>query len=602
MSHRFAISSVALLLAACGGGGGSSTPPPNSGNPPAPVPAPPPPPPPPAPVIPEYGGSFEAFWIQGLGSETSTGLKYRVEINHDYRNTYSYHEGDSIVFNFGDLKLPRVPAVSQTSLFEIFRTRNHNANEIRNFTRLVLTVANKTPDPEWWRFATGPEYVPEIPEAFASPTRNVYVTLADLSLSPSAFEGSPNVAQFLASAGKAQLASADVAFDYWIEAIGRSVINLDGDSWTNAEDIDDDGDGVEDENDAFPWDADEYVDANGDGVGDDGTTRYFRLAFAPYAGDGGSLPICLHDIAYLEDSGRLFITNQVDKSLSIFDIETGTVVKKITFDYKTTKIALDEARGKLFVLLAPRGPNNYDPLVDKYGYVAVIDTTSLEQVNLFEIGIDPFDVVLTTDGDPVISSGTASEQSAELHLYKADTGALLSSARIAPNAYLAYEPVKRWLYAKPLPSSIHKFEIVGNQLTDTGIRNNRPVSPGTSTGIEPAGDLWITPDGQRLITSNGTYYSTETLEYQSFFPGWLFGVEFDPVDNHLLTMSFSTILQRYELPDFDATTVLTYNRPLFGRTLIWGQKLNAVYTRGLYVYLIQTEGDGQLTMVRKPKL
>ena len=590
-----------IVLSACGGGGSNSSPPPVLQPPP---PDPIPPTQPPAPTKPQYFGAFEGFWVQGLGFKSTSVPAGRLQIGpSDGRNLYLYSEGDSLTFNFGSLVLPSVPAVSQTLFFEIFGTRNQRANEILNFMRLVLTVVDQPPELGKAMFVHQPWSTPSIPEVYASTSHQVYVTLADLGQPPDQFETSPHVAQFLAAAGKPALASRQIAFDYWIESMQYALLNFDGDSQVNANDDDDDNDGVLDESDAFPWDADEQLDANDDGIGDTANTQYFKLAFAPYTGTGSTLPFNLHDFAFHPAAGRLFVTNQVDGSLSVFDVDTGALLKKLTFGFETQKVAFNADRSKLYLLLLDHPPGTHTPAYNERGRVAVIDTQQLTQIRAFDLSIAPFDLVVIGDDRLVISSGY-DDQLASMYVFDAQSGALLSSVFPASEgAFLSLEPTRNWVFAHGI-SRIAKYEVVGTTLVDLNVRNDSPVSPGTNIVIQPEGDGFMTPAGTRLVTTNGIVYDTETLSMQGWLPDWVLGIDF-PGDGTALVSGPGNAINRYPLANLMLTQLMPfddstpYNSVLFGKALLWGQPLLKVYTRGDYLYVVQTKADGQLQLVRK---
>lgn len=547
-------------------------------------------------MVAQSGGNIEAFWVQGLGYTTTAGVVGRTTIGMYGDHAYLFRYGDSVVFNFGNLRLPEVPAQAQTTPFAIFRTRNQHSNQIRNLMRLMLTVSVRPPilgnPTSHYDLAT-----PAVPESYSSTTKQVFVTLDDLALSPSQFEASAHVAQFLADAGRPQLAPLDVSNEFWLESVRESVMNVDRDSWTNRNDDDDDNDGVPDLQDAFPWDADESVDDDGNGVGDAGNTQYFPLPFAPYRGDSGSLPISLHDTAYDDSTGRLYVTNQADKSLTAFDIQTGAVLGKLTFDYETTKLVLDAPRNRLILALQTQSPSSYTPPSLEKGYVVIVDLATFTKTRQFEIGLDPFDVVVTADGYPVVSS--ASGQWTRMDLYDDATGALLSSANIYMTAHLAYDPQRQWLFAKPLTGSIQKFEVHGTQLVDTNIFSDS-APPVGSVVAGPEGEIWLTPDGRGLFTTNGMYYSAEQLRYQTNVPSWIYGIDFHPGDDMMYLVDETNRLRRYQLSSLTETGSVAYNLPISFRTLIWGQKLAEVRERGGFLHIVLTEADGQMTLIRKP--
>jgi hypothetical protein len=547
-------------------------------------------------VKPQYSGSFEGLWVHGLAYTTSSGLTGRLRIGAN-QNMYDYHEGDAIIFNFGSLRLPSVPGVAQASLMDMFQVQNQNSYEIRNLMRLLLTVTDQQPVLGNAALVHDPSTSPGLPETYASTTRNVFVTLDDLKLPPAQFATTTHVTQFLAAAGKSQLASLSLATDYWIESQAWSRLNLDSDPWPNLEDLDDDEDGVPDVSDAFPWDADESVDADGNGIGDNGTTKYTPLALAPYTGEGSTLPFAFHDIAFDHTRGRLFVSTQADKSLSVFDADSGALLSKITFDFATARMAFNADRSKLFVLLQTREPTFGIPLADQKGYVAEIDAANLAVNRQFQIRLDPFDIAVTMEGHLIVSG--ASTQDSPIDLYDGNSGALLSSVTSAASAFLGYDGVHGRLFVAA-NEQIAKYQVNGSSLVATGIRNNTPVSPGTNIVITPAGDLWVTPDGQKVMSSNGVYYSTDKLELQSWLPNWISGIDFDSSANNATVINPTAVLQRYSLPDFTSLAAIPFNRTMAIRAGLWGQALTRVYTRGPYVYIVQTRSDGQMTLTRKP--
>jgi hypothetical protein len=146
--------------------------------------------------------------------------------------------------------------------------------------------------------------------------------------------------------------------------------------------------------------------------------------------------------------------------------------------------------------------------------------------------------------------------------------------------------------------------VVGTTLVDLNVRNDSPVSPGTNIVIQPEGDGFMTPAGTRLVTTNGIVYDTETLSMQGWLPDWVLGIDF-PGDGNALVSGPGNAINRYPLANLMLTQLMSfddstpYNSVLFGKALLWGQPLLKVYTRGDYLYVVQTKADGQLQLVRK---
>jgi hypothetical protein len=122
-----------LILTACGGGSGSTP----ATTTPAPIPAPNPQPAPtsepPAPVV--ITGVFVDSAVQGLNYQTAT-----QSGKTDENGTFSYVDGETVVFSIGDIAFPAVMAKAMLSPLDVFEVTDVNDIRVQNMARLLQTL------------------------------------------------------------------------------------------------------------------------------------------------------------------------------------------------------------------------------------------------------------------------------------------------------------------------------------------------------------------------------------------------------------------------------------------------------------------------------
>ena len=105
--------------------------------------------------------------------------------------------------------------------------------------------------------------------------------------------------------------------------------------------------------------------------------------------------------------GKVYITDKANKKLHIVTSSTGVEEKSLSFDYMPERMAMSPDGRKLYVALLTREHSSYWYIQDGHqGYIAEIDLNTGTELRQFFINEDPYDLVVTSAGRLVVSSGS----------------------------------------------------------------------------------------------------------------------------------------------------------------------------------------------------
>lgn len=201
---------------------------------------------------------------------------------------------------------------------------------------------------------------------------------------------------------------------------------------------------------------------------------------------------------------KLYVTDLNDHRLYIVDLATGLIDKYFEFEEMPERMAVSPDGSRLYVGLLQQP---HSPYASPTGYIAVFDLELQARINTFEIDIDPFDLVVSTNGKLVVSSGSG--QWTSINAYDAETGAELGSASIRHQSFLSIQPNGNWVFAADTdisPSDIEKFDISGVGITSLG---DSPYHG----DHRMEGDVWVTPNGSHVITRGGDLFLSSNMTF-----------------------------------------------------------------------------------------
>ena len=474
------------LLSGCGGGGESSS---SQTPPPAPV----------------RTGVFLDAAVEGL-SYTSTSGESGVT---NAAGEYKYKDGAMVTFSLGSIQFPAVAAARTVTPFSFFESRNLHDPELLNTLRLLQSLdADKDPSNNIQLDASAVQRL-----TAAS------ITFADLALSADEFEQLLVSTDVFTAAGNTSMVSKGAAMQHFASTLNSSSqLDTDGDGISNVNDTDDDNDGVPDSKDLFPWDSSESTDFDLDGIGDsadddddndgivDVSDPTLRLIY-----EMSSSVVTITHHQYHADSNKLFITNKGAKSLLVINPDDGQVLQTLTFEKMPWRMAL--SGNTLYVSLLNRDFQYYST-EGEGGEVVVMDISgaTAQEIRRFNVTVDPFDIVATSQGKVIVSSG--SNQWTSIQAYNGSDGVFLGSAGIRHQSYLSLDPAEKAVFAADTdlsPSDFEKFDISVEGISALG---DSPYHGSFS----PSGRVWAA--GEYVFSRSGNVYNASDMTYVSrILPG-----------------------------------------------------------------------------------
>jgi DNA-binding beta-propeller fold protein YncE len=538
-------------------------------------------------------GRIADLWISGLAYTTTSGMQDRVYVEtRAYQSTYLFFsKDDNIQFNIGNLLLPETIATNSITLSDIFKTF-YSTNEKVNLIRLLIFInTNKE------LLSKSPSYLNAImiPEKFSDKSLNIFIKLEDLYLDPVDFENSENVKKFISEfyEGSA-LVSKQEAIDYLnsVMKTARLVcINPDpmdrviGGYYSRC--ADSDGDGVDDEYDAFPWNADEFEDINSDGMGDLQDRQYTDLPIKSANG-----------YAFNKDKGHLFITTKALKRVSIIDVVTKQLVKVFDFEYYPGSMELSPDNTHLYVALY----SSEIPIsMLTNGKVAIINLDQMSIEKVLDLDIDPYDLTAVENDRLIITSINRWE----LHQYEISTGNRISTIlfdNLYPRSityYDAAEKILRLVYS----GNVIRFTVNDTviQWVPTEYTPNYNQALFEQYSFIDSHKLWISKYGDFFRDGDTQQITADSLT-------GLKGFDYDRATGQGYTLGVNGIISYFNLTTFLRSGYLRYNIfDGFPSVMPWITDYDTegalyVYQQHLYVVHVNMNGGLQLITIPQPCL
>jgi hypothetical protein len=283
---------------------------------------------------------------------------------------------------------------------------------------------------------------------------------------------------------------------------------------------------------------------------------------------------------------RVYVSSKTNKYVKFIDLANGSVDATITFAFMPERMEMSPDGTKLYVALLTREHDYYwFDSEGQEGYIAEIDLNSGVKNREIHINSDPYDLVITSTGQFVVSSGSG--QWTKIRSYSLTTGAEIGNAIIYNRTRLVLHPNESSIYAADTgvsPSDIEKFNLTSSSLTalyDSPYHGDHRMN----------GNVYVTPDGLRLITKGGDiFYSTDNqttdMTYiQGLSTGNIEHLAFDTTNNLIYTVEGSA-LRSYNLSTFSYIDALSM-----------GATGSFVGVSGDYVYVI-LNATGSATVKR----
>ncbi len=411
---------------------------------------------------------FSGFGIDGLKYYNSDGTYGFTK--YEGAGDYNTRVGVSTHFHLGSIEFYPTVASVQLSIFQLLRNYNHLSYEVINLTRLLLLLDTNG----------GQSDVINLPNDAHEIISDSGILFKDLLVKPEDFDNSEKVSQLLSRVRKSQLPSVAQAKIYFDEHYNKWLGRNGYSQWSAGYQIDYDGDGVINEEDAFPWDATQWQDANEDGFGDTPAVKELYVhtnGVREYEVDS------LNGILYVSDyQGQLYR----------FELQSGELKSTITLDGVITALEVDQTNGNLYVALTDEYyTTDFVDISEQNGAVKLFNASFVEQHHL-ELNHYPVDIGIHDSGTLYISAKNTAPLDARL----LQTDASLSS----PLDILSYRGDGGQIY-------IGKDKLITNEFngyTVFDIDNGLSLlADGNSTGfydspafIDSERDVFVDEDGE----------------------------------------------------------------------------------------------------------
>jgi hypothetical protein len=244
----------------------------------------------------------------------------------------------------------------------------------------------------------------------------------------------------------------------------------------------------------------------------------------------------------------LYLIDGNDNSLVSINTETYEDIT-VQLPYPAEKLAY--ANGKVYVtqVKKPHSPYIFDE--NQQGAFAVLDSETLETLNLIHIQLDPFDIEADDQGVVYISSGSG--QHTRIESYKETTGAILSSQRISDSSYIDMNADQSKIYAittNESPRTISAYSINEGKL-QPAIRSPYHGDYNLYTHLE------ISPDGRYLMNGTGNIFrssstATADMTYVGKLDRSFSSTAYDLNFGELYTANGKNLIQVYDYTTFEA--------------------------------------------------
>ncbi len=252
-------------------------------------------------------------------------------------------------------------------------------------------------------------------------------------------------------------------------------------------------------------------------------------------------------------NGKLYVTDQSSKRLYVIDVQTGLTEKFFEFDYTPGQMSLSPDSTKLYLSLLGQDHDSFGG-GSPGGYIAVLDTAQMAHVNTLEVDTVPYDLVVTSFGKLILTSGSGG--TGELVAIDAADGRVLGKLSTGTNHRIALHPSEDYVFvANTLvsPSDFIKFDISGSgieRIGDSPYHGDHRI----------AGDIWVTPDGNYLITRGGDIFRASDMTFVRNLTDAGILIEqlaFDETENLVFMIGSDDKVVYFNLTSFEKVVELT---------------------------------------------
>lgn len=263
------------------------------------------------------------------------------------------------------------------------------------------------------------------------------------------------------------------------------------------------------------------------------------------------------------DQPIIYITDKENMKLYAVNYDTEEI-SSISFELPPE--SLTYYNGEIYVsLLKGEHSSNWSEL-EQEGAIAIIDSETLEMKNMFDISIDPYDIVVDKNGYIYVSSGSG--QWTYMKSYSRQTLSEVETLDLfRQQSYLHLHPIMNKLYTIDTDTSPRDIEVYG-------ISNGLFVDPSYDSPYH--GDykmntnMKISSDGKYIFNGAGTVFHSTDRKYDDMKYVYSLNSSFEDIDFELESNKFYTTSNK---------EVRVYNYENFNQTAMYNTDGN---TKGLF--------------------
>ncbi|MCP4352366.1 MAG: hypothetical protein GY795_43460, partial [Desulfobacterales bacterium] len=303
-------------------------------------------------------------------------------------------------------------------------------------------------------------------------------------------------------------------------------------------------------------------------------------------GDTYSFYFPVTDAAFDTSRGVVYLSSKENKKVYCVNLSNGNIEKEYTFSYMPRYMAISPDYSKMYIGL----------LIEEYkegGYIAVFDLSSRSEITRYEIPLNPFDMVVTSDGYLYVSGGTG--QWTYIDGYNASTGELSERkgyGSIYNRSNIELHPSEKYIYSADnglSPSDIEKVGISEGAVThlwDSPYHGRHRING--YAHIDPTGTILLTRGGDLFTSSEDK--DSDMVFIQKLVPtsysSNVLDATFDLVRGYIVTVENAGIRYYYY-----STYSLVDTVPLTIGTIRWGESKNFLSFSDNYKELYYVRGD-----------
>ncbi len=563
----------ALFLAACGGGGGDSASTP--GPTPTPTPTPAPTPAPPEKTQEVFTGAFIDSPVQGLHYSTTSGHSGTT----NQAGEYDFEAGDSVIFKVGDLALPEVTATEVVTPLEIMASKSTRHPSVVNLIRLLQSLDEDGDSSNGIVLS----------ETLIAKLNDSPLNAEDISKSVSEFEQLVASANIFNDEDEYSFISQKQAIRHFEESLNSStILDSDADGVVNADDTDDDNDGTPDTEDMFPWDETEFLDFDLDGIGDnadndddnDGVEDNVDAEKRLVLNFDGTLKD-VTDYVFDMENQQLFVISEMDKSLTVIDINTAEALHTFTYSSYPVKIRLSPDKQQLYVA------TNSLPLSDLYweevsSSLVKYDIASMEELSKADFETSIYDFIVTEENLLLTSPGNYDTTNT---IWDAESGEAIAYLYGTRRLQLSYDQDEQLAYARPdWGYSIYTIDMQKNS-------GDHVLEYHYTNYFLGYGGIWEIPESDKLLTDSGVVVEKGSVSVTGSMSvnDEIESVAFDTDNNTMLLQFEDDALRLFNTEYLEEIEPVS----LFG-------SVKAFQINKNYLYYLSETGTG-LKMFKSPK-